>query len=106
MKGIYVSRATDQESFNHYYTDLMHESNQNLIDEYNKQAKLGFVGVHQQIVYLLALRKAMNIRFGKSPITIENDIVVGMSGQIYLMGNSYHHSQLLSSLYQLLRKII
>jgi hypothetical protein len=106
MKGIYVSRATDQESFNKYYTDLIQESNQHLIDEYNKQAKLGFVGVHQQIVYLIALRKVMNTRFGKSPIRIENEVVVSMSGQIYVMGNTYHHSQLLASLYQLFRKII
>ena len=56
--------------------------NEDLIDQYNEQAILGILGVHAQALKLLELRKAFIKRFDKSPILIEDDIVISLMGKI------------------------
>ncbi len=55
-----------------------------LIDRYNGQVKIGIVGVHRQALYLFALRTVLMDKIGESPITLENDVVLGMQGEIIL----------------------
>lgn len=68
MKQIYVPRKGDNEIIQKYILSFSNKSNQELIDAYNRQKKIW--GVHQQLLYLVALDKVFNERFDKSPISM------------------------------------
>lgn len=48
-----------------------------LIAWYNKQQKLGMVGVHRQVLRCIALHEVLQERFGYSPFVVEGGLVVG-----------------------------
>lgn len=80
MKQAYVSRKGDNEIIQKYILSFSNKSNQELIDACNRQKRIW--GVHQQLLYLVALDKVFNARFGKSPISNEDNAVFGLSGKI------------------------
>jgi hypothetical protein len=55
---------------------------EDLIEKYNKAVDSGIVGVHAQALHLLALRKVFIERLGKSPIVIEDEFIISLSGKI------------------------
>ncbi len=81
MKYVFISRKGDQEAFKEFYQDLIGLPNDALLMQYNRQAEIGIVGVHAQALKLLALRNVFLQRFGKSPILIEDDIVISLTGK-------------------------
>ena len=81
MKYVFISRKVDPEAFKAFYDNLKFVSNENLLKQYNRQAELGIDGVHAQALKLLAMRKVFLERFAESPIFIEDDIVISLSGK-------------------------
>jgi len=79
----------DNEIIQKYILLFLNKSNQELIDAYNRQKRIW--GVHQQLLYLIALDEVFNERFGKSPISNEDNTVFGLSVRIvyYALINSF-----------------
>ena len=82
MKHVFIFRKGDKELFLKMYHSITNLKNEELIEQYNKQAILGIVGVHAQALKLLALRKVFIERFDKSPVLIEDDFSISLTGKI------------------------
>ena len=89
MQHLYIARPGDKESILSYYQTFQEKTNTELVEDYNQQVNTGIVGVHQQVLYLIGLYNAMMKRFGKSPITVEDNVFIGLSGRIVLKGDTY-----------------
>ena len=81
MKYVFISRKGDQETFKKFFRDLEFLPNETLLDQYNRQVDIGIVGVHAQALKLLALRKVFLQRFGESPVLLEDDILISLTGK-------------------------
>jgi len=88
MEYIYIGRVGDKETIADKVKEFESSSNENLIEEYNKQSKCGITGVRGQALYLMAMGHVFFKRFGKSPIYMENN-VLGMKEQIKLSGDTF-----------------
>ena len=77
MKGDQEAIQEDLERFRTY-------NDQDLVDAFNQEARMGIVGVHQQQLNLIALRQVMRERFRHSPIFFESG-VMGMQGEVKLV---------------------
>jgi hypothetical protein len=84
MEYINIKRQGDEEVVAHYKASFEKESLKELVEDYNKQARLGIVGVHQQALYLIALRKEFLERLKDSPVYLRR-YILGMRGQINLI---------------------
>ncbi len=67
-------------------------SNATLIDTYNSAWKVGIVGSHAQAVSYYALHIAFTKRFGKSPILIEDKIILSLTDPITADGESWDYN--------------
>jgi len=81
MEYIYISRKDDEQSIADYKKDFESSSLEELVKAYNKQVKCGMVGVHQQALYLMALRQEFSERLKESPVYLLN-YVLGLVGEI------------------------
>ena len=88
MEYLFISNKDDVQPIQEYLEILKDKSDTELVAAYNREAKIGIVGVRQQIRYLMALRYELQKRFGESPIYIKDNCVVGLLGQIDLQNNS------------------
>jgi len=70
------------------YTQL---DNAGLIEVYNSAWRVGIVGSHLQAVSYYALHIAFKRRFGKSPILIEEEIILSLSEPITAVGESWDY---------------
>ena len=84
-----IQQGKDQKIIADYVENLSAKSKQELVAIYNKQEKLGIVGVRQQTLYLVALGKVFKQVFGDSPVYFEDSIFLGMKGQIILVDETY-----------------
>ena len=67
-------------------------SNATLIDTYNSAWNVGIVGSHAQAVSYYALHIAFQKRFGKSPILIEDKIILSLTDPITVDGDSWDYN--------------
>ena len=67
-------------------------SNATLIDTYNSAWKVGIVGSHAQAVSYYALHIAFTKRFGKSPILIEDKIILSLTDSITADGEAWDYN--------------
>lgn len=70
---------------------LTTQTNEYLVDRYNKQVEIGIVGVRRQSLFLLALGKLMMARFNYSPIYLEQGYILGLKSKVKLEGNKLVH---------------
>ena len=89
MEQIYNQRKGDSEELFKYKDMFKVYSNKELIDTYNNSVDTDIVGVHQQALYLIALKEVFYNRFGKSPVKIKDGIIISFSSRIVLKGKSY-----------------
>ena len=75
MKHVFIPREGDEERFLDYENHFKKFSDQELIESCQKQVRCSITGVHAQAVYLVALRKVMKERFGKSLISLEGGVI-------------------------------
>jgi hypothetical protein len=75
MKHVFTPWEGDEDLFADYYGHLKALDDENLIEAYYKQKRLGMTGVHAQAVYVLALRKVMKERFGKDVIPMQGGVI-------------------------------
>ena len=81
MEYIYIDREDDKNTISEYKKIFEDESLEELVESYNKQAKCGIVGVHQQALYLIALRQEFKERLKESPVYLL-EYVLGLVGEI------------------------
>lgn len=67
------------------YTDV------DLLDYYNKQQNLGFVGVKAQAQAIVAINIAFIRRFGKSPINVSENLIIEFTGSIIIHDGIWIH---------------
>ena len=93
MEYLFISNKEDIQPIQEYLEILKDKSNTELVAAYNREAKIGIVGVRQQIRYLLALRYEFMKRFGESPVYVVNNRFVEMTGIIELVNNQIRIKQ-------------
>ncbi len=81
MEYIYVGREDDKNIIADYKKGFEAETLEGLVGSYNSQVKCGIVGVHQQALYLLALRQEFKERLKESPVYLL-EYVLGLVGEI------------------------
>lgn len=85
MEHVYLRRSTDKPEIEKYIDRFQSYTDQELINAYNGQKAI--YGVHQQVLYLIALDIVFKERFGKSPISNEENMIFGLSGKIIYIEN-------------------
>ena len=81
MEYIYVYREDDAAEIKEYRVGFIKKTAEELVELYNREARMGITGVHRQALYLLALKIEFDERFGLSPISFE-DSVLGIGKEI------------------------
>lgn len=81
MEYIYIGRQDDQQIIDDYKKWFKKKSLEELVESYNGQVKCGIVGVHQQALYLIALRKEFKERMKESSVYLI-EYVLGLVGKI------------------------
>lgn len=71
---IHIQRKGDDQIILDYIKSFKTYDDAKLIEAFEAQKKCGITGVHQQALYLIALRTVMMERFNDSPITIEDNL--------------------------------
>lgn len=84
MQYINIRREEDAKQISKYKKGFELKTLEELVKDYNKQARLGIVGVHQQALYLQAMRMEFEERLKCSPIHLQ-DYVLGMSGEVSIV---------------------
>jgi hypothetical protein len=79
LQVIYVPFPGDEKVIRDYKESFSQMSTDELVEAYNKQARLGYVGVHRQVLYMLAMQREFIERFEVD--IIEKD----SSGMIFSM---------------------
>ncbi len=85
---IFIQRKGDIEKINNYKEYLNNKTANELITTYNKSYNLGFVGVHQQAIFILALHYQFRKRFNDTPVKIENNSLISFKGKIKTIINN------------------
>jgi hypothetical protein len=85
---IFIQRKGDIEQINNYKKYLDNKTTNELIATYNKSYNLGFVGVHQQAIFILALHYQFRKRFNNNtPVKIEDNVLISFKGKIKTITN-------------------
>ena len=74
MDFVYVNRQGDLETVNNYKKELKKLPLSKLIEKYNREARMGIVGVHQQGLFIIALHFEFIRRIENSPIKFEGNL--------------------------------
>ena len=93
MEHVYIQRLGDKEAITSYKKAFEETTLEELVNNYNKQAKCGIVGVHQQGLYLIAMHFEFLKRLGESPVTFEENCIIGLVGKIELIKRQIRLSQ-------------
>jgi hypothetical protein len=89
-KSIYFEQPGEEEKVKEFYDRLMAGGKEHMVERYNDQVKIGFVGVRAQVRFMIALNRAFLEVFGRSPVEV-NGPVVGMTGEIFLQGDNFFY---------------
>lgn len=84
MYALFFSKKGDQETIQEVLNRFRFYNDQELVDTYNREARMGIIGIHQQQLYLIALSEVIRERFNHNPIFFES-CVTGMRGEVRLV---------------------
>jgi len=76
MQHLYISRSGDREMVSEHIEMLKLLSDEEISKRFESAKKVGIVGSHGQVLYLVALRIVMIERFGESGIIIVDNIIL------------------------------
>jgi hypothetical protein len=92
MEYLFIQRPGDREKIIELLIEFKECSKEELISRYNSTVEVGIVGVHAQAQMLVALYNAFNTAFGKSPVKVEENIIISLTGKIELNGEDWQYS--------------
>jgi len=87
MDYIFIQRKGDMEAITKSKKSLSKLTLDELVKKYNAQAKLGFVGVHQQARVVVAMHLEFLDRINESPVKIQDNAIISFKGIIELVDN-------------------
>ena len=83
MKGyVFILRPGDNEAIKNEFERLETKTDEELIESYNKQYEIGFVGVHQQAIHVLGLHNQFLKRFDDSPVRLQHNSFITFKGKV------------------------
>ena len=82
MKYILIQQPGFKERFLENLETFKAQTSEELIDRYNSSVKTGIVGVYAQAIMLVALRHEIKRRFGVSPILLEENMILSLTGRV------------------------
>lgn len=82
MNYLYDSRNGENEKIVEKTKELLVLSNEELISKYNREVKIGIVGVRAQILHIIALHHTFLKKFKKSPIKVVDDCFVSLGKEV------------------------
>ena len=91
MEYLFIQRLGDREKIMELVGKFKKNSKQELVTHYNSSVTTGIVGVHAQAQMLVALNNAFGTTFGKSPIKIEENSIISLTGKIELIGEEWQY---------------
>lgn len=84
MEHVFIQREGDKAEILKLYNEFKLLSKLDLVHRYNTTVAIGIVGAHAQGQMLVALYHAFNFAFGYSPINIEENVIISLTGKIQL----------------------
>jgi hypothetical protein len=84
MEYMLIVREGFKEQVEKNMLEIEKFTNEELVQAYNRQVKMGIVAVYAQAVYLLSMRYVFLARFEKSPVCINDRIILKLSGSVKL----------------------
>ena len=91
LEHVFIPRMGDREHVVELYENLKKSSKPELVASYNNAVRIGIVGVHAQALHLIALNRCFHDAFQKSPIKIENNVLISLTGAIDLKDNDWEY---------------
>jgi hypothetical protein len=82
MKYVLIQKPGFKERCFEYLETFKGQTSEDLIDRYNSSVKTGIVGVYAQAIMLVALRHEIKRRFGVSPILLEDNVILSLTGKV------------------------
>jgi hypothetical protein len=89
MEYVFIQQETDLPIFLKLFKEFQLFSKQDLVFRYNNNIRIGIVGSRAQAQMLIALYNAFNLSFGSSPIKIQNNLIISLTGKILLNGENW-----------------
>jgi hypothetical protein len=87
MEYLFIQREGDKEAIACLLQEYRQLTKLGLVAQYNQAQKIGIVGSHAQAQRLVALHLAFKAVFENSPIIIEQQLIIRLSGAIELENN-------------------
>ena len=82
MKYVLIQQPGFKEKCLEHLETFKAQTSEELIDRYNSSVKTGIVGVYAQAIMLVALRHEIKRRFGVSPILLEENMILSLTGRV------------------------
>ena len=92
MEYLFIQRLGDREKIMELLIEFKQCSKQELVSRYNRTVEIGIVGAHAQAQMLVALYNAFKTAFGKSPIKVEENTIISLTGKIELIGEDWKYT--------------
>lgn len=86
-KYIFIQRKEDFQKLVNLKNNLNTISQEELINKFNREVKIGFTGVHQQALLIIALNQQFIKRYNDAPVIIENNLILSLKGTIKTIEN-------------------
>lgn len=86
-KYLFIQRKEDLQQITNLNNSLDNSNQEELINKFNREVKIGFTGVHQQALLILALNQQFIKRYNDAPVTIENNSILSLKGTIKTIKN-------------------
>lgn len=81
-KYLFIQRKEDLQQIINLNNNLENINQEELVNKFNREVKIGFTGVHQQALLVLALNQEFIKRYNEAPVTVENNVVLRFKGTI------------------------
>ncbi len=89
MEYVFIQQETDLPIILKLFKEFKLLSKHELVFRYNNNVRIGIVGSRAQAQMLIALYNAFNFSFGSSPIKIEDNVIISLTGKIQLNGENW-----------------
>lgn len=91
MEYVFIQRQGDKEAVKELIDSFKKLSKIDLIKEYNSEVKIGIVGSHAQAQRIVALNIVFMSIFRKSPIKVEQNLIISLTGMIGLKNHDWYY---------------
>ena len=91
LEHVFIPRTGDRERVIELYENLKKSSKAELVASYNNAVRIGIVGAHAQAIRLIALNWSFKDVFQKSPIKIEDNVLISLTGAIDLKDDDWEY---------------